>query len=61
MSTDERGMDNEAWLEVAKDNFEEAVGTENWALCRAIIEDVRDISPGSATVLERELKDKQNI
>lgn len=51
---------NEFWLESAKEIFEEAVEAENWALCRAIIADVRDISPGSATVLEQELKDKQN-
>lgn len=52
---------NTEWLESAKEWFEEAVSTENWTLCRAIIDDVRDINPGSATVLERELFRVQNI
>jgi len=51
---------NTEWLERAKEWFEEAVETENWALARSIIEDVRDINPDSAEVLERELTAKQN-
>lgn len=52
--------DNNEWLEHAKEWFEEAVKAENWALARAIIADVRDLSPGSANVLERMLSEKQN-
>lgn len=53
-------VDNTEWLENAKEWFEEAVTTENWSLARAIIDDVRDINPGSADVLEGELVAKQN-
>lgn len=30
---------NDAWLESARENFEEALEVEDWALCRAVIAD----------------------
>ena len=52
--------DSMDWLTAAQENFLEAVSVENWALCRAIVSDVRDIAPDSAVVLERELAEAQN-
>lgn len=52
--------DNVTWLSAAQETFEEAMDVENWALARAVIEDVRDIAPESAVVLERTLSEKQN-
>lgn len=50
----------ENWLENAAENFQEALSTENWAFCRAIIADVRDQSPSAANVMEKLLVEAQN-
>lgn len=54
-------VENEAWLEAAKETFEESVELNNWDLARAVIGDVRDAGfHGSANVLETELIQAQN-
>lgn len=52
---------NDEWLEAAKEWFEESIEVENWAQCRAIIEDLKEngFAP-QALVLERTLSEKQN-
>jgi len=33
---------NDAWLEAAKENFDEAVSLGNWSLAQNVIDDCRD-------------------
>lgn len=57
MSTNE----NTVWLESAQETFEDAVDTENWALARAVIGDLKENNfTNEAIVLERELVTRQN-
>lgn len=52
---------NDEWFVSAKENFEEAIETEQWAIARAVIADLKDNGfADSAVVLERELSKAQN-
>lgn len=54
-------MNNERILESYKETFEEAVSVENWAMARAVIEDLTQEGFGeAAAVLEEELTKVQN-
>lgn len=54
-------MNNERILESYKETFEEAVSVENWAMARAVIEDLQQEGFGeAAAVLEEELTKVQN-
>mgnify|MGYP001609396446 CR=1 FL=1 len=51
----------EHWLEAAKEHFEEALKTENWAMCRAVIGHLKDSGYAKqAVVLEESLVEAQN-
>jgi len=51
---------NTRWLEMSRENFEEATLEGNWDTARAIIQDVKGFSKSSAAVLEAELIRIQN-
>ena len=57
---DEMYGGNDSWMEAAHESFEEALSKEQWALCREIIGDVRDVDPKAAITLEGLLVEAQN-
>jgi hypothetical protein len=53
--------ENDEWLESARENFEEALDVEDFALCRAIIADCfTEGFDAAARALQRELDNAQN-
>ena len=49
-------LQNERWLENAKENFEEAFSQRNWDFCRAVVEDIKEAGfEKEALVLFRQL------
>jgi hypothetical protein len=52
---------NDVWLEDANMHFEEAIETEQWAMARAVIGDLKEGGfADSAVVLERRLRNILN-
>ncbi len=61
METNEYKADlmNEEWLQNVYSNFQEHLSKKEYRECKVILRDVKDVSEGSAKVMEDELEDAE--
>lgn len=50
-------IQNDKWLEAAQENFEGAVDSGDYALCKDIIADVLDVNPEAGRALALQLRE----